>query len=55
MKIKLPSMRLPMSTRIGYRHVSERDYDRNHEKMDIEQRVQETLEEVEEDPCKMDT
>ena len=54
MKIKLPSMRLPMSTRIGYRHVSERDYDRNHEKMDIEQRVQETLEEVEEDPCKMD-
>lgn len=43
MKIKLPSMRLPMSTRIGYRHISERDYDRNHERMDIEQRVQEEI------------
>lgn len=41
-----------MSTRIGYRHISDRDYDRRLEKMDIFQRVQETEEEVEEDPCK---
>lgn len=43
MKIEMPKMRLPMSTRIGYRHISERDYDRNHERMDIEQRVQEEI------------
>ena len=48
MKIKLPSMRLPMSTRIGHHHVSERDYDRRHEKMDIETRMNEEKEE--EDP-----
>lgn len=55
MKIKLPSMRLPMSTRIGYSHISDRDYDRDHNKMDIQER----LNEMEEDdgeihPCKMD-
>lgn len=54
MKIKLPSMRLPMSTRIGYRHVSERDYDRSLEKMDISKRVQEIEEEDENVPCKVD-
>ena len=55
MKIKLPSMRLPMSTRIGYRHASDRDYDRSLERMDIFQRVQEeTEEEVEIDPCQPD-
>ena len=46
-------MRLPMSTRIGYRHVSDRDYDRNHEKTDIEQRVQEEIVDDDENvPCK---
>lgn len=54
MKIEMPKMRLPMSTRIGYRHISERDYDRNHERMDIEQRVQEIEEEDENVPCKID-
>ena len=46
MKIKLPSMRLPMSTRIGHSHISDRDYDRSLEKMDIEQRVQEIEDEA---------
>lgn len=54
MKIEMPKMRLPMSTRIGHCHISERDYDRNHERMDIEQRVQEIEEEDENVPCKID-
>lgn len=52
MKIKLPSMRLPMSTRIGYRHASERDYNRSNEKMDIAERLSDDSEDEDEIvPC----
>lgn len=52
MKIKLPSMRLPMSTRIGYRHISERDYNRSNEKMDIAERLSDDSEDEDEIvPC----
>lgn len=55
MQIKLPKMRIPMSTRIGHPHTSDRDYDRDQNKMDIQER----LNDIEEDdgeihPCKMD-
>lgn len=54
MKIEMPKMRLPMSTRIGHSHTSDRDYDRSLEKMDISKRVQEIEEEDENVPCKID-
>ena len=50
MKIKLPKMRLPMSTRIGHCHTSIRDYDRADEKMDISQRLSEENEDGEDSP-----
>lgn len=52
MKIKLKPIRLPMSTRIGYRHISERDYDRSNEKMDITERLSDESEDEDEIvPC----
>lgn len=55
MKIELPKMRIPMSTRIGHCHISEREYDRDQNKMDIQERLNEIEEEDGEiHPCKMD-
>ena len=55
MKIELPKMRIPMSTRIGHCHISEREYDRDQNKMDIQERLNEMEEnDGEIHPCKMD-
>ena len=53
MKIEMPKMRLPMSTRIGHCHSSDRDYDRDQNQMDIQERLNE-MEEDEIEPCQRD-